>query len=265
MRCLRDVAMSMRLISTAERAVEGLHAQTKREVQRVPHHASALVSLSHRKSYLHQHMESRCSLEAFAARLATLPDARAVLRALGLQDHPAAAGARDPRASEAFEVVYRGDGYTKYRMPTPCLTLVQHAQQPQSAILLDAEENIHAIKREAVISHICERLRSDGTCYSLPLASGAFKSLQRVLSGAVVSEVGAGADAAEADASLPYLPSSKARLYGASGASEERCDALQATLADTVFFTVVDSALSRAVRTKVLCFVFRVVALPCIF
>ena len=165
LRALRDLAMSMRLIAAAERPVEALHAQTKREVQRVPHHASALVSLSHRLMYLHEQMESRYTLEKFAVLLASLPDARAVLHALGLQNHPSAGALHDPRGSRAFEILYRADGYSKYRMPAPKITLVQHTLQSQSAILLSSQEGeLHSIKREAVISHITKSLKADGTC-----------------------------------------------------------------------------------------------------
>ena len=78
------------------------------------------------------------------------------------------------------------------------------------------------------------------------MAKGAFKSLRHVLSGAEAADWD---DEPGEDTNLPYLPSRNARLYGAS---DEALPALQATLSDTVFFTVVDSALSRAVRTKVL-------------
>ena len=238
-RGLRDYVLSLRLVPSAERPVEGLHAQTKREVSRVPNHSTSLVSLAHRLPYLHAHMETRAALEKFADLLATVPHGLSALRALGLQDHPEC-GRGGERSSKTCDIIYRADGYSKYRMPAPKISLVEWSQRPQSSILLEVSEQGHTVKRDAIIAHVASKLQADGTCYSLPLGRAAFVGLKQVLSGSCPEN--------EDAPTLPFPPSANTLLLGGEQASQA---ALQATLSDVAFFTVVDSGLSRAVRTKV--------------
>ena len=108
---LRTFACRLRLGSSVERAVEAEHAQTKREVGRVPNHSDALVSLAHRFPALSDYISTdEDRFQDLAMKAALVRDGREACEILGLQDRPSTHARRKfKRDPVHWKVVHNSD------------------------------------------------------------------------------------------------------------------------------------------------------------
>ena len=120
---IRALIGELRLAPSAERPEEGVHAVVHKAVRRAPHHTCSYVSLSVRfPQFMKESMSTPERFQGFALRFAMIPDSRRAAEALGLGSHPTSAAharGRDRRSRVHFDVIYRNDPWTRYKLRLP--------------------------------------------------------------------------------------------------------------------------------------------------
>ena len=122
---IRALLAKLRFAFSVEQAVEAEHAKIKSEVDCVPHHSDALVSLAHRIGAVREYIkDSEARLEEFATLADKVKDGRRACVQLGLQDQPQTLAAiGTPRHPDHFKVVYHADTWATYTTPAPPIVI----------------------------------------------------------------------------------------------------------------------------------------------
>ena len=171
--------------------VEGEHARIKRATLRAPHHSDAYVSLSRRMPAIATELETKPELfDELVSHLERVPNAKLAVQSLGLEDHSAFEGAFSTctyRDRLCWEVVYRGDAYSKYMMPEPAVRFAPLPQQkhlPGPPVSDDGSCVMQHLMAGhlAVLSKAGESLGAK-VCFSMPLTQRGFHALDTVMQG----------------------------------------------------------------------------------
>ncbi|CAK0890320.1 unnamed protein product [Prorocentrum cordatum] len=119
----------------------------------------------------------------FTQMVAKVSSGKAAVKLLGLERHPEAKQLETMHSSDKlfWDVIYRADPYTKYRMPLPKIKVkqVEAVELNGKAPPIDTADA--ACKRAAFVSHVIEKLSADGTMYCMPMQLTALMPLRKLL------------------------------------------------------------------------------------
>ena len=134
---LRQFLGKLRLARSAERSAEGLHATIHKEVRRAPNHTTPLVSLVNRFSQIREYVTAKpTNCSRFAQILSTCVNGRTACNMLGFRNHPATQALTGGRDVNGFEIMYRGDAYSKYQMSKPMVDFSHSQAVPATGAML---------------------------------------------------------------------------------------------------------------------------------